>query len=64
VNHTGVLTGVASTLGGKRELFTRTKCFSTIVTIDGTVAEVCAVVVLCVLCKFSTKDSDLWLAAF
>jgi hypothetical protein len=39
VNHTGVLTRVASTLGGKREQFTRTKGFSTIVTMDGTVAE-------------------------
>jgi hypothetical protein len=44
VNHTGVLTRVASTLGGKREQFTRTKGFSTIVTMDGTVAEGCAVV--------------------
>jgi hypothetical protein len=44
VNHTGVLTRVASTLGGKRELFTRAKGFSTIVTMDGTVAEGCAVV--------------------
>jgi hypothetical protein len=31
-------------LGGKREQFTRTKGFSTIVTMDGTVAEGCAVV--------------------
>jgi hypothetical protein len=44
VNHTGVFTRVASTLGGKRELFTRTKRFSTIVTMDGIVAEGCAVV--------------------
>jgi hypothetical protein len=38
-----VLTRVASTLGGKLELFTRTKGFSTIVTMDGIVAEGCAV---------------------
>jgi hypothetical protein len=44
VNHTSVLTRVASTLGGKREQFTRTKGFSTIVTMDGTVAVGCAVV--------------------
>jgi hypothetical protein len=39
-----MLTRVASTLGGKRELFTRTKGFSTIVAMDGIVAEGCAVV--------------------
>jgi hypothetical protein len=51
VNHTGELTRIASTLGGKRELFTRTKGFSTIVTMDEIVAEGCAVVcsVFCVI---------------
>lgn len=51
VNRTDVLTRVASTLGGKRELFIRRKVFSTIVTMGGLVAEDCAVAcsVFCVI---------------